>query len=114
MGHPASTSASPLTVHRARGLWSRLGGLLAHPELRKGEALYLAPCAAVHTFFMVYSIDVVFLDASGRVIKVVDDLAPWRTAKCRGARAVLELRGGQASRYGIAPGTLLDPTFIEG
>lgn len=89
-----------LTVHRARSFATRLGGLLARPPLRPDEALYLAPCASVHTCFMRYPIDVVFLDAAGRVIRTVEHLRPWRMAACRGARAVLELRAGEAARFG--------------
>lgn len=89
-----------LTVHRARTFGARLAGLLGRPPLRPDEALYLAPCASVHTCFMRYPIDVVFLDPAGRVLKVVEHLRPWRMAACRGARAALELRAGGAARYG--------------
>jgi uncharacterized membrane protein (UPF0127 family) len=102
-----------LTVHRARSHWARWGGLLLRPELRKGEALHVEPCSGVHTFFMPYAIDVVFLDGEGRVIRVVGDLKPWRTAICPGARAVLELRAGQALAYGMAPGLPLDKAIAR-
>ncbi|WP_330832693.1 DUF192 domain-containing protein [Piscinibacter sp.] len=99
-------------VHHARRFWSRLAGLLARPELRKGEALYLQPCRGVHTFFLSYDIDVVFLDGEQRVIQVVADLKPWRTAMCPRAQAALELRGGQAHQYGIAAGQVLSEVLV--
>lgn len=102
----------PLMVHHARRFWSRLAGLLARPELRKGEALYLEPCDGVHTFFLSYDIDVAFLDPDQRVIEVVADLKPWRTAMCPGAHAALELRAGQAHQYGIAAGQLLSEVLV--
>jgi len=101
------SSELPLVVHRARSFLGRLGGLLTRSELRKGEGLYLAPCASVHTLFMVYDIDVVFLDRGGRVLHVVHGLGPWRAASCRGAYAALELRAGQARRYGVVRGISL-------
>jgi uncharacterized protein len=97
----------PLTVHRALGFWSRLAGLLGRSELRKGEALVLAPCRSVHTWFMPYDIDVVFVDRNGVVLKVVADVVPWRVVACRAAHAAIELRAGQASLYGFAPGARL-------
>lgn len=96
-----------LTVHRAESFFSRLAGLLARPALACEEALYLSPCSSVHTWFMRYDIDVVFLDRSGRVLKVVADVVPWRMLGCRRAHAVLELCAGQAARAGIGVGMSL-------
>jgi uncharacterized membrane protein (UPF0127 family) len=93
-----------LTIHRARSFWSRLGGLLARPALRDDEALYLAPCSSVHTCFMRYPIDVVFVDRGGRAMKIVPHLKPWRAAACWGAHGALELRAGRATHYGAVRG----------
>ncbi len=96
----STTAASlPLTIHRAQSFGARLGGLLVRAPLREDEALYLLPCASVHTAFMRYAIDVVFVDRSGQVLKVVARLKPWRMAWCPGAHGALELRAGQAQRY---------------
>jgi uncharacterized protein len=88
----------------AATFWQRLGGLLARPRLQAGEALVLAPCSSVHTFFMRYAIDVVFVDRQGRVLKVVHHLHPWRGAVCWRAHAAIELLAGQAQARLIAPG----------
>ncbi len=53
---------------------------------------------------MGYSIDAVFLDRSGRILRVVERIAPWRFAACPGARAVLELAAGEAARLGLRTG----------
>lgn len=98
---------STLHIVQARTFLARLGGLLARRPLRDHEALYLAPCSSVHTFFMRYPIDVAFLDRKGRVLKVVT-LAPWRVGACLGAHAALELRAGQAARRGVVVGKWLD------
>jgi CheY-like chemotaxis protein len=75
---------------------------------REGEGLLLEPALAIHTAFMRFPIDVVFLDAYMRVIKVVESLPPWRSAAARSARSVLELAAGQAGRRGVALGDRLD------
>jgi uncharacterized protein len=82
-------------------------GLLGRSGLSSGEGLLLRPAGSVHTAFMRFAIDVVFLDRDLRVVKVVPEVVPWRTAACRGARAVLELPAGEASRRGLREGVSL-------
>ncbi len=65
-------------VRLASSLAARTRGLLGRPGLEPGQGLWLAPCKQVHTFFMSFSIDVVFLDAGQRVVGLCRDLAPWR------------------------------------
>ena len=79
---------------------SRLRGLLWRPPLRTGEGMLLMPCNGVHTFFMSYPIDALFLDEQGCIHELVADLVPWRLTSLYGqAVATLELpAGGAASR----------------
>jgi uncharacterized membrane protein (UPF0127 family) len=86
---------------------SRLRGLLGRSELPAGDGLLLRPSPSVHTWFMRFPIDVVFLDAQLRVLRVRKDMRPWRMAGERGARVVLELAAGEAERRGIARGEQL-------
>ena len=86
---------------------SRCRGLLGRSGLSSGEGMLLRPASSVHTAFMRFAIDVVFLDRADRVLKVADDLGPWRMAGCRGARAALELPAGEARRRGLRPGVSL-------
>jgi uncharacterized membrane protein (UPF0127 family) len=53
--------------------------------------MLIAPCSAVHTCFLRFPLDLVFLDADLNVLKVVRGVPPWRFVACRGAKAVLEL-----------------------
>jgi uncharacterized protein len=85
----------------------RLKGLLGRSGLEPGEGLLLRPASSIHTFFMRFPIDVVFLDRELGVRKVVPELGPWRLAGARGARSALELPAGEASRRGIAAGQRL-------
>jgi uncharacterized membrane protein (UPF0127 family) len=86
---------------------ARLRGLLGRSGLSSGEGLLLRPAASIHTAFMRFTIDVVFLDRDLRVLKVAPEVVPWRTAGCRGARAVLELPAGEASLRGLREGVSL-------
>ena len=68
------------------------------------EGLLIEPCSSVHTFAMRFAVDVVFVDDAGRVLRVVEDLRPWRLAACRRSRKVLELAGGRAREVGLEIG----------
>lgn len=75
----------------ARTMKSRCVGLLNRNSLNPGEALLIEPCSSIHTFFMRFSIDVIFLDADGKAIKIVRGLKPWHLAGCFfGAHMVIE------------------------
>ena len=82
-------------------------GLLGRKELPSGEGILLRPAGSVHTFFMRFAIDVVFLSRDGEVLKVADRVPPWRTAAAKGAKAVVELPAGEAGRRGIRVGTAI-------
>lgn len=92
---------------------SRLRGLLGRRGLEPGHGLLLRPTNSVHTVFMRFPIDVVFLDADLHVLKVRSDLRPWRAAASRKARAVLEVAAGEAERRGITPGERLCLTAAQ-
>ncbi|HXV05387.1 MAG TPA: DUF192 domain-containing protein [Solirubrobacterales bacterium] len=93
---------------------TRLRGLLGRRELRPGEGMLLRPSNSVHTAFMRFPIDAVFLDAELRVLKVRGELRPWRAAGARRARAVLELAAGEAARRGVSVGERLELTSPSG
>jgi uncharacterized membrane protein (UPF0127 family) len=86
---------------------TRLRGLLGRRELPADEGLLLRPSPSIHTWFMRFPIDVVFLDKELRVLAVRNDLGPWRVAMQRGARTVLELAAGEARERAIRPGSQL-------
>jgi uncharacterized membrane protein (UPF0127 family) len=86
----------------------RLRGLLGRKALDPGEGLLLKPAPSIHTFFMRFAIDAVFMDRELVVLKITPNLRPWRMAHCRRARAVLELPAGEALRRAVAPGDRLE------
>jgi uncharacterized protein len=86
----------------------RMRGLLGKRDLGSDEGVLLRPAGSVHTFFMRFPIDVVFLDRDGRVLRIAESVQPWRTAAARGAKAVLELRAGECARRGLLTGDVLE------
>ncbi|HKJ65395.1 MAG TPA: DUF192 domain-containing protein [Desulfopila sp.] len=85
----------------------RTRGLLGTSVLEAGAGLLIQPCNSVHTWFMKYSIDVVFLDRTSRIIKIVNNLKPYRYTGAFRAQGVLELRAGMAVEIGLQSGNLL-------
>jgi len=86
----------------------RRRGLLGRTGLEPGRGMLLTPCSSVHTFFMRFRIDVVFLDRNGVVLAVVPDLGPGRLAWGGWrARQTLELAAGAAAAAGLRRGDRL-------
>lgn len=96
--------ASRVDLAITRG--TRRTGLLGRQGLDATEALVLAPCIAIHTAFMRFPIDVVFVDRRGRALRVVGSLKPWRAAMAPLASAVIELRA-EAAGGAVEPGDAL-------
>jgi len=100
-------------VQLARSLWARFWGLMSRASLPEGHGLLLQPCTSVHTFFMRFPIDVIFLDKANRVVKIIPEMKPWRMKPWRtalggrGAHSALELNGGCAGAAGLEVGDTL-------
>ena len=107
--HPAAATQGPwqlVNVTRGTILATRLEaahssatrrkGLLGREGLLPGEGLWIAPCESVHTFFMRFPIDLVYLDRQNRIRKVRHSVGPWRVSGCFSAHSVLELPAGTA------------------
>jgi uncharacterized membrane protein (UPF0127 family) len=101
-GAPIATA-----VERAVTRTSRRRGLLGRDGLGASCALMLEPCAAVHTAFMRFAIDVVFLDREGYAVKIVRNLLPWRIAGAARARVVVEMAAGSLEHLDLSVGDRL-------
>jgi uncharacterized protein len=86
---------------------SRFRGLMGVAELPAGSGILFPGTSSVHTHFMRFPIDVVFLDSGWRIVSVVAALRPWRFAAAKSAESVLELAGGECERLGLAEGDVL-------
>lgn len=82
----------------------RMRGLLGKRALPAGEGMLLQPAPSIHTAFMRFAFDAVFLDGTLRVIRVVERLKPWRAVTVRHAVSVVELAAGEISRRGVEVG----------
>lgn len=93
----------------ANTFFTRLRGLIGRRRLAPAEALWLRPCNGVHTWWMHYAIDVIFLDRELRIVKLVENLRPFRlTAPHRAARSVLEMSAHTISRTRLQVGDKLE------
>jgi uncharacterized protein len=90
---------------------TRRRGLLGRSALAPMSAMLFSPCWMVHTAFMRFAIDVLFLDRQGRVVHVARELRPWRTAMCSRAHMVIELPARAAEKVDINVGDRV--TFVE-
>ncbi len=91
-------------VVRADTFWRRLRGLMGRTRLDfpTGTALVITPCKQVHTFFMCFAIDVLFVDADFHVVQVLPQLRPNRVSPhVKSARRVIELPPGTIAASGI-------------
>jgi len=88
-------------------------GLLRHERLESGTGLWIVPCESVHTFFMKFPIDLVYVDRKKRVKKVRHAVPPWRLSACLTAHSVLELPAGTVEKTGTRPGDELQIEKIE-
>lgn len=86
---------------------SRRRGLLGREGLDSDATLVIAPCESVHTFFMRFVIDVVFVDRAGKIVKICRHLRPWRIAFALGAFATFEFAAGWADASDVQVGDQL-------
>ena len=91
----------------ARSFAARFRGLMGAADLPAGQGMLFPRTSSVHTHFMRFPIDVVFLDEELRIVAVRPALRPWRMAAAKRARSVLELRAGECERVGLAEGDVL-------
>lgn len=89
-------------------LLPRAKGLLGRQEFKKGEGLILRPCNSVHTFFMRFPIDVLFMDRNNRVVKTIAVLKPFRASPVYfSASWTIELPAGTISATGTIAGDII-------
>ena len=100
-----ATVATDVTAAETFG--ARFFGLMGRKRLGREEGLWLPRCRAVHTWFMRTAIDIVFVNADMRVVRVASQVVPWRLAGAVGATHVLELAPGRALAAGVRAGDRL-------
>jgi uncharacterized membrane protein (UPF0127 family) len=92
-------------VLMATGMFDRMRGLLGRDRLPEGEGMLLSPCHAVHTWFMRFPIDAVFLDGEWTVLLVCRGVRPFRMVGAGWrARHTLEVQSGWLPQNALVPG----------
>jgi uncharacterized membrane protein (UPF0127 family) len=90
----------------ADNLWSRFWGLMGRRQIADDHGLLIEPCSSIHTMFMRFTIDVVFMDRDRRILKVAT-VPPFRASLAGGTKSVLELRAGRSEELSLKVGQQL-------
>lgn len=103
--HAASGRCVAERVVVANSALTRLRGLMFRRRLGVEEGLWLRPCQSVHTWWMFFPIDVLFLDRRHSIVSLIECLRPFRLTWPRwSATSVIELPAGTIARYGLQVG----------
>ncbi|WHY76787.1 DUF192 domain-containing protein [Neobacillus sp. WH10] len=103
-----NTIRIPYKINHADGFFKRFRGLMFRKDPIENEGLWIVPCNAVHMFFMKFPIDVVLLNERKEVVKVFNELKPWKITKpINEAYSTLELPAGSIKKFGIRNGIKL-------
>lgn len=95
-------------VHMAKNFSSRLKGLMFSPPLKDQNCLWISKCKSIHTCFMKFSLDVVFVDKKLKVIKIIKNLKPWKlTGIYLKADSVFEFNAGKLNNIKVGDQLLL-------
>lgn len=97
------------SVVEANTFFKRLKGLMFRKEFSPQSALYIHPCNGIHTYFMNFTIDVLYLDINNLILAIDENIKPGRVGKLRkNAVAVVELVGGKVKLTGTKVGQTVE------
>lgn len=89
----------------------RMKGLLGRHGLAGGEGLHIIPCSSIHSFFMKFTFDAIFIDKENKVIDIIENMPPANIKFCFRAHSVVELPAGSICATNIKIGDKVD--FME-
>ena len=99
----------------ADNFFTRMRGLIGSPPLKEGEGMLIVPSNSIHTHYMGFPIDVLYVSRELEVVHVDHNMAPWRFGRIhRQARFVIELPAGTAAETGTEVGDTLVVRGFEG
>lgn len=108
VSNPARQSILATSLEVADTAPKRSKGLLGRQSLSPGQGLWIVPCESVHTFWMNFPIDLVYIDRKHRIRKLRSAVGPWRISACLSAHSVLELPAGAIQATKTQPGDTLE------
>ena len=91
----------------AANMIQRMRGLLGRSGLDQGSGMLFKGESSIHSAFMRFDFDAVFMDRELRVVKLAPQIGPWRAVSAKRARNILELAAGEIDRLGIQVGDQL-------
>ncbi|MFC3041559.1 DUF192 domain-containing protein [Virgibacillus xinjiangensis] len=92
-------------VRVADRFWSRLKGLMFTKNMQESTGLHITPCASIHTFFMNYSIDILYLNREKEIVGIEENLEKGKIGKrFKQVRSVIELPAGTIKNTSTAIG----------
>lgn len=95
-------------VAEAKSFVARIRGLIGRPSIEDNETLWFDNCTSIHTCFMSFPIDVVFVDRNFKVKALYEEVKPWRlTLPVWGAQSVFELKAGKIKETQLKVGDQL-------
>jgi len=97
------TPNNKIDVMHANSWWLRLRGLLGR-KLSADEAMLIEPCNSVHTFWMKYNLDIVYISSDNEIVKIITNMKPWSFSACRRANKTLELPANTANTINLKKG----------
>lgn len=107
-GGPGREELIASKVIKADNFFNRLFGLTVRRKLRAKEGFYIENCSSIHTFWMRYSLDVIFLDKNNRIIAIYNNIRPFRVTRfIRNSFSVLELKSGTIDKTTLSVGDLI-------
>jgi len=92
---------------------SRLIGLTFRKTMPEDEALIFYKAPAIHTFFMRFSFDLVFLDRENKIMRICESIKPNRQVFCLGSTTTIEFPPGTVSRKSLKVGDVLELTPLK-
>jgi len=101
-------------VEVARTVWARGRGLLGRRGLTPGEGLFIPSCNSIHSFFMAFRFDALFIDKQWRLVHAIDAMSPFRISPIVWrADGVVELPAGTIQQSGTRIGDNLEPVALD-
>lgn len=111
----ASNQVIADNVKIADSFWPRFKGLMGIKSISEDFALHLIPCTSIHTFFMKFPIDVLYLDQKNNIVGMEENLQPGKIGKkFSHAHSVIELHAGKVAQTGMTVGQTLTIVDMEG
>lgn len=92
---------------------TRLRGLMFKKNFEENSAIMIFPCKIIHTFFMRFSIDVIFLSKDNMVLNIIENMTPGKISSLvKDSQTIVELPTGKVKESKLKQGDIICITEI--